>query len=94
MTEPTDAEKLVEFVKRVEASFGSMSMLRGDGCTDYITPSIAAEARELAARVAEWVADATIRLDERRKWVNELREENAKLRAALDAARADAGGGK
>ena len=57
-------------------------MLRGDGCTDYITPSIAAEARELAARVAEWVADATIRLDERRKWVNELREENAELRAA------------
>ena len=59
-------------------------MLRGDGCTDYITPSIAAEARELAGRVAEWVADATIRLDERRKWVNELREENAKLRARVE----------
>jgi len=49
-----------------------------EDCTCGLT-----EARDLAARVAEWVSDATIRLDERRKWVNELREEIATLRTEI-----------
>jgi len=78
----TDAEKLVEFVKPLRHPATCKYWERGktfEDCNCGLT-----EARELAARVAEWVSDATIRLDERRKWVNELREEIATLQAKVE----------
>ena len=77
----TDIEKLVKCLKPLRHPATCQYWGRGkmvEDCNCGLT-----EARELAARVVEWVSDATIRLDERRKWVNELREEIATLRTEI-----------